>query len=107
MSKSKQCNAHRLYSEHVLVYLLSIPKLDIGSIGSQSHVTYCHCYLTIEHDVQSNTFYSLYNTVLGQYLVIPGNTSVAMFSFAVFTILVFGIFKGKFMQELLLTVNNF
>lgn len=89
------------------MYLLSIPKLGIGSIGSQSHVTYCHCYLTIEHDVQSNTFYSLYNTVLGQYLVIPGNTSVAMFSFAVFTILVFGIFKGKFMQELLLTVNNF
>lgn len=42
-----------------------------------------------------------------KYLVIPGNTSIAMFSFAVFTILVFGIFKGKFMQELLLTVNNF
>ncbi|XP_052675868.1 uncharacterized protein LOC128157391 [Crassostrea angulata] len=28
-----------------------------------------------------------------KYLVIPGNTSIAMFSFAVFTILVFGIFK--------------
>lgn len=29
-----------------------------------------------------------------------------MFSFAVVTIVVFGIFKGKFMQELSLTVDN-